>query len=500
MTLRYVSLIWTDKTLPQEFIEKAHELEKAGKEQEDQEITLTAHSSLMSALADMDETLFKNVLLAVKIMPLTCFELYLKSPTCPALTTKQKHRLLQLAMVLVTIPSLQTAALSSHFFGRRINTFPNLIQLTLSDYVERDYSFLATSLERHHSLQSLFLSLPTSSYRTLLPATLKLPILNALQLEHRAGLALPHPFDLIAIAQFAARNKPIVLTLRGFRLGGREIVHRRCREAIQMAKMKGVVFDECSMRIDESVALALVSSSLKIIKFNSRPFYCHEDFFKALAMGLSTMTCLEELHLLECMVEYDKKPLDDAVVMLIESVKNCASLRNFSIGLPSLNAKLVIAIAKELIGPHSTLKEIAIGLPLVKTTSLPAILEAVSTTFTVQDITFLPLIPNDFNMRETVEDMDNMFKCTTKINAVLLLNKAGRSYIQTAPENRARGCKVLAAVANSVSCLYVHLLENAGICSGTVPFVYRNRTNATNGGGGNIDVALPQRDQESGAN
>lgn len=52
------------------------------------------------------------------------------------------------------------------------------------------------------------------------------------------------------------------------------------------------------------------------------------------------------------------------------------------------------------------------------------------------------------------------------IDGILVMNKAGRRYLLTDPWTKEKGVTVLAAAADRLDCLFLHLRENRSLCSG----------------------------------
>ena len=54
------------------------------------------------------------------------------------------------------------------------------------------------------------------------------------------------------------------------------------------------------------------------------------------------------------------------------------------------------------------------------------------------------------------------------INGILVMNKAGRRYLLTDPWTKEKGVTALAAAADRLDCLFLHLRENPSLCSGAL--------------------------------
>jgi hypothetical protein len=51
------------------------------------------------------------------------------------------------------------------------------------------------------------------------------------------------------------------------------------------------------------------------------------------------------------------------------------------------------------------------------------------------------------------------------VKAILRLNKAGRCYLIEDGSSISKGVEVLSAVNDDINCVFLHLLENPGLCS-----------------------------------
>ena len=56
---------------------------------------------------------------------------------------------------------------------------------------------------------------------------------------------------------------------------------------------------------------------------------------------------------------------------------------------------------------------------------------------------------------------------TRKIDALLLLNEAGRGYMLVDADDRVKATQVLEQVSYKQDCLFTHLRENPTVCTGT---------------------------------
>jgi hypothetical protein len=75
----------------------------------------------------------------------------------------------------------------------------------------------------------------------------------------------------------------------------------------------------------------------------------------------------------------------------------------------------------------------------------------------------LPLLMQNYGLQRLVPSMS----CADdrKIRAILRLNGAGRRYLIEDESSISKGVDVLSAVSDDINCVFLHLLENAGLCN-----------------------------------
>jgi hypothetical protein len=63
--------------------------------------------------------------------------------------------------------------------------------------------------------------------------------------------------------------------------------------------------------------------------------------------------------------------------------------------------------------------------------------------------------------------MKTDFSCADDgtVKAILRLNRAGRRYLIEDGSSISKGVEVLSAVSDDINCLFLHLLENPGLCN-----------------------------------
>ena len=188
-------------------------------------------------------------------------------------------------------------------------------------------------------------------------------------------------------------------------------------------------------------------------------------FATALSQVLSSMLRLEKLDF-GCW-NYAAAPeshYEQAIVALIQAAGGCPCLEELCLSFQWLTSGMDACIAKECIGNASRFKTLVIRCQTLNLTyypttprlCFPAVLEAVSQSYSVQTIKFEP--EHGHMSTQVVDPWDpDMVKM---LNVVLQLNRAGRSYIAADATNKNAGVGVLETVVEDLDCLYFHLLEN----------------------------------------
>jgi hypothetical protein len=76
---------------------------------------------------------------------------------------------------------------------------------------------------------------------------------------------------------------------------------------------------------------------------------------------------------------------------------------------------------------------------------------------------FVPILMKNYGLERLVPD----FACADDrtIKAILRLNGAGRRYLIQDGSSFSKGVEVLSAVKDDINCVFLHLLENLGLCN-----------------------------------
>jgi hypothetical protein len=75
----------------------------------------------------------------------------------------------------------------------------------------------------------------------------------------------------------------------------------------------------------------------------------------------------------------------------------------------------------------------------------------------------VPILMKNYGLEYFVPDI----RCSNDktVNAILRLNGAGRRYLIKDGSSISKGVEVLSAVSDDINCVFLHLLENPGLCN-----------------------------------
>lgn len=376
------------------------------------------------------------------------------------------------------------AKLFYHLLGR----LKQIETLYLMDNFEDPESVtqLSESLSHHPALHTLRISLLSNECNldSIVRTIQSMPRLNFVELRNLiANVYAPNTLNRSQVQ--AIRE---LLTVRGSsqnlevsiykcNFSQPELLEVLC-DGIRHASVQRLVFPMCSFVNSEQFAQAMALSSIKQYTISNCADYTRKQasqLFTAFGEHLSESSMLEELSLY-FHVDASDLPNVAAQAAAIRGAGRCPRLRHLHITLDTLESVAFLdeALASCLETINTTgLEHIQVtyyrteggGAALVETAGqrlqLPLFFQALVTNVSLKFFTF--------RENRTVF----AWKDQQNLEMILRLNREGRSYMVTEPNNVVKAVAVLEGVLDDLDCLFYHLREN--------PVIFRTTALAPSG-------------------
>ena len=240
---------------------------------------------------------------------------------------------------------------------------------------------------------------------------------------------------------------------------------------------EGLELTSCRMSEPRSFAQAMATSSLQAIKFSDLQWGGHSEtllFLRRLAEDVSAMKSLQELDM-EAGSMYDngsKEALDDALSALVSATAHCPRLKTLRVRPWFFYPQSMDCALADCLKTNEQLETIVVECqcmpPYGSDSGLvsPAVLSALKTNYTVQEITFSPYEDEYYSW-----DAD----FCKNVGTLCRLNRSGRAYMATDDSSKAKGIQVLESVNDHLDCVWTHLCENPAIvCAAGLPSTPRS--------------------------
>jgi hypothetical protein len=271
--------------------------------------------------------------------------------------------------------------------------------------------------------------------------------------------------DICAVVNFMrnCQSHSIVMKFRCLRFTEKSAdVMRR---GIIDAKVRGFVFRFYSFGGNGGAwADALTQPRFQVLRLpvfrlrHSNESSSASSFFQTLTQRLSRMSQLRDLEIGLCCIGPDGEYIglaSCAMADIVNAAGHCRHLESLKISCrPCCNFLHFDKELADIIRNNQQLKTIECTFRGSPAFPLDAFAKALQTNYTLEHATFREWdIPGS-------EDV-----LTTKmVTVVCRLNRSGRSYVKTDPNDAAQGINVLEAVLDDLDCIYFHLRENPALC------------------------------------
>ena len=316
------------------------------------------------------------------------------------------------------------------------------------------------------------IALSTPFYTQLLPTVAEFPLLESVHLYDYCSR------DSIAVSEPAAQAMGDLVTsqtsLREFILEDHKLDDDRCAEFIwkglRSSTVRRIQIKRCRFRSGDALALTLASMPLTMISLDTVQFQnTSQSVFFPLTSPAWSFAVLEVFH-----YNFGKTGrIGDpeigtaAMTAVVGQIRVRAPyLKRIHLGLVDYKPRMDQALS-EFSDKCPQLETITVDLPKWLRYSAPALLQAVSNSWTLQ-VRFI--FKKRLSSHDAISDDPDMAK---RFRIMSDLNRAGRVYAQSDPTDWRKGLDVLAQVSENLDCLYFHLRENPLICERGRPMMAR---------------------------
>ena len=387
----------------------------------------------------------------------------------------QRHRFQKLCRALGTIKSLTYAAVA---YRQGMGTFGGVLLRNLSQVKSvflgaggdtlgtRDLPLILKGLHSQRSLENIIISAPSHYYRTIAPELLLMTEqLKKVKIFGGYRSAQVSTIDTQALMQLFTGSDalPMHVEMRNLNFSDAKTHAYLCKALPQM-KCEFLVIDGWLMNDPAMVANALAQSAVKNLCVSLRE--TEEDpsspsFFVGLGNGLGPTSRLEEL---KCTLYPDRsapRDHDECLIAVAQGAAHCRNLKRLKLvdlGIVASGADEALATCivknSSLLELEVTCRMYAVGAE--EDIQLPRLYEAMKSNVTLQHIRLYSAVIGDSY------PWDPEFK--RELEAIVAMNRMGRSYLKSDPANKAAGIKLLEQVIDDSGCLFFHLRENPLLC------------------------------------
>ena len=382
-----------------------------------------------------------------------------------------------LGPLLATLRSIETWQTAIVYLNRKddnsihrqvFKSMPHVKELTIQGggFTPKWLQHTVAGLCGHPSLRTLRLVLHRSCHSCIASLVPELKVLKEICFGSGDHLLSSNwqPLNGPAMRSLLQTEAPLTLGFRNFNCTDQENWQALC-EGVSLARISGLRFYHSSLGNVTVLREALVGSRLQELRIECCDFEAeaetdlglvYSQVLGALAFAVPLMPCLAELVLEKPMYLHCRENPQE-LVELVHGVAKCNDLLRFRLSIFAYDTALDQAFACCL-AKTSALKELEIkyesaderGTPKITGLALCTVL---STNYTIEKVALKKMFyqPWDASLLETVQ-------------ALVLLNKAGRRYMASDPSNHQAGVRVLEQVVDNINCLFLHLRENPLLC------------------------------------